>query len=249
MATEIINLELTELSLVGKGANQFAKAPIFKADDGDVEKMTDDQAKELDKMSSAMKKKMNEYMKGGMSYDDAKKRCKQEMTEKMEEENQRLRKALLDNGFVIKADAIEKKVEEESVEYDGETITKSDDRYELVMKLKAKEEAERDAQIEKQVQETLPNWDADVAKSILKMDIDEKVLAALKAADAAFEAVMTEKGQSDVDGDLTDPMAALEKRQEELMEQKGISKQAAFAEISKTAEGRAMINKAYYEKD
>jgi len=57
MPTELINLELDELSLVPKGANPMAKAPIFKALNGDD--MTD----ELEKMAPEMDAKIKEYMK------------------------------------------------------------------------------------------------------------------------------------------------------------------------------------------
>jgi hypothetical protein len=46
MPTELINLELDELSLVPRGANPMAKAPIFKTLNG--EDMTD-KTKDVDK--------------------------------------------------------------------------------------------------------------------------------------------------------------------------------------------------------
>ena len=251
MAEEIINLELDELSLVGKGANQYAKAPIFKSDisNGDVTKMTEDQKAELDKMSDAMKKKMKEYMEQkGMSYDKAKAMCNEEMRKSYEEENERLRKALIDNGFVIKSDTIEKKAAEEFIEFEGEQVAKSDIPAPVLKALEEAEAKEREAKLEKRANEELPHWDQEVAKGILKFDLDDKILEALKAADAAFEAVMTEKGESDVDGDMSDPAKALEKRQKELMEEKGLTKEAAMAELAKSKEGRDLINKAYYEK-
>jgi len=48
---------------------------------------------------------------------------------------------------------------------------------------------------------------------------------------------------------MSDPAKALEKRQKKLMEEKGLTKEAAMAELAKSKEGRELINKAYYEKD
>jgi len=233
-------LELEELSLVDRPANAEAMVSLFKRDSG---------KEDIDKMSypKEVKDKMKPYMDKGMSEDEAYKKVMNDM-KKCEEENEFLRKALTDNGFVIRADSVEKKAEEDFIEYNGEKITKSDDRYELVMKVKEAEAKELDTKIEKRVDSELPNWDKEVAKKLLKFDLDEKVLEALKAADAAFEAVMTEKGQADVDGDMKDPQKTFEKRQKELMEQKGLTKEAAFEELAKSKEGRELINKAFYEK-
>ena len=234
-------LELEELSLVDRPANAEAMVSLFKRDSGE---------EDIDKMNypKEMMDKMKPYMDKGMSEDEAYKKVMDDM-KKFEEENERLRKALIDNGFVIKQDTIEKKAEEEFIDFQGEQVAKSDIPAPVLKALEEAEAKEREAQLEKRATEELPHWDQEVAKGILKFDLDDKILEALKAADAAFEAVMTEKGQSDVDGDMSDPAKALEKRQKELMEEKGLTKEAAMAELAKSKEGRELINKAYYEKD
>ena len=234
-------LELEELSLVDRPANAEAMVSLFKRDSGE---------EDIDKMNypKEMMDKMKPYMDKGMSEEEAYKKVMDDM-KKFEEENERLRKALIDNGFVIKQDAIEKKAEEEFIDFQGEQVAKSDIPAPVLKALEEAEAKEREAQLEKRATEELPHWDQEIAKGILKFDLDDKILEALKAADAAFEAVMTEKGQSDVDGDMSDPAKALEKRQKELMEEKGLTKEAAMAELAKSKEGRELINKAYYEKD
>ena len=46
--------------------------------------------------------------------------------DELTQENERLRKGLIEEGYVIKAEAIEKKAPEEFVEYEGEQINKAD---------------------------------------------------------------------------------------------------------------------------
>jgi len=79
MPTELINLELDELSLVPKGANQMAKAPIFKALNGDT--MTEN----VTKMSDDMKAKLKPFMDKGMSEDEAMKAYEAGMKKSLEE--------------------------------------------------------------------------------------------------------------------------------------------------------------------
>ena len=106
MPTELINLELDELSLVPKGANPMAKAPIFKAHTSIGEDMTDN-VEEVDKGAEEIATLTAEVVK-------------------MKLENEMLRKGLLDEGYSIEADAITKAAPAEYVEYDGESINKAD---------------------------------------------------------------------------------------------------------------------------
>ena len=181
MVNILKELELEELSIVDRPANPLAKAPLFKRDtqsEGDYQ------------MSDKMKERMKYYMEEkGMSEEDARKACMEEMEKSMEEANA-MRKFLLDEGYRITKNGIEKRKEDDYVEYKGEKIHKSDDRFDLVQELKKAEEERKDIDLTKRASEELPHFDQEVAKSFLKFDLDDKMIAALQAADKAFEAAM-----------------------------------------------------------
>lgn len=245
MPTERTNLILSELSLVPKGANPMAKAPLFKAD---TTSNGGNMTQEVNKMSEEMDKKIKAYMEDkGCTRKEAEDALMKSFdeVETLKAQNEFLRKGLLDNGYVIKADAIEKKAEEEFIEIEGEQINKADVPAPILKKLEEAELQKRDAELEKRASEKLPHFDKDVAKEILKFDFDEKVLEALMAADAAFEAVMMEKGDTQTDGDMSDFATQLEKKVEEVQSEKGISYHAAYQEVAKTKEGKALIAKTY----
>lgn len=238
-------LELGELSLVDNPANPLAKAPLYKRDS------QGDNMEDTIKMSDKMKERMKYYMEEkGMSEEDARKACMSEMEKAwdLKAENERLRKGLIDNGFVIKADAIEKKAEEETIEVEGEMVAKSAIPTPVLKALEAAEFAKRDAEITKKAQETLPNFDIDVAKSLMGLDLDEKVLQALIAADAAFDAAMTEKGDTSTE-DMTNPSDKMNELAKAYQKDKGVTFAKAYAEITKTDEGKALLKEIYKKED
>lgn len=246
MSNILKELKLTELSLVDNPANPLAMAPIFKSD-SKGEKMED-----VIKMSDDMKGKLKPYMDKGMSMEDAMKAYENDMKKSMDDlkaENERLRKALIENEFVIKADTIEKKAPKEFIEIDGEQILKSDVPAPILKRLEEAEVAKVDLELTKKAEETLPNFDIEVAKGLMKFDLDEAILQALIAADAAFALAVTEKGMSDTDGDMTDPVNLLEKRVAEIAKAESITKEQAFAKFSSTKEGQELVTKAYYKKE
>lgn len=163
-------------------------------------------------------------------------------------ENQLLRKSLIENGYVIYADKVEKKSEVEMMEVEGEMVAKSDIPAPVLKALEAAALEKADVALTKRAEETLPHFDLGVAKELLKFDLGDDVMAALKAADKLFEASMTEFGKSDVDGEFTsanDKMDALTKA---YMEEHGMKKSQyaiAYAAVAKTDEGKALISKSY----
>lgn len=217
MANLLTQLELEELSLVDVPANPGAMVSLFKRDSGKEDNMSDTKVETVAKADH----------------------------DKVVAENERLRKALIENEFVITAEAIEKKVAVETIEVEGEMINKADIPAPVLKALEAASAEKEMTALEKRADEMLPHFDKEVAVSLLKNDLDEKIIEALKAADAAFEAVMTEKGDADAQGDLQDPKANLDASVQELAKSKGISKEKAFAEIAKTKDGAALIAKAY----
>jgi hypothetical protein len=219
---------------------------------------------EVEKMSDDLKAKLKPYMDKGMNEEEAMKAYEMDMKKSDEEpvdlsldvleaevetlkaQNEDLRKALIENGFVIKADAIEKKEEVETIEVNGEMVVKSDIPAPV---LKALEEAaveKRQVELRKAAEVELPHFDVEVAMQLLDViKGEEKVLEALKGADAAFAAAMDEVGEKVVDADMLDPQSKLDKMVEAHVAEHGVNKYAAFDAISKTAEGKALIAKTY----
>jgi hypothetical protein len=271
MATLLENLELDEVSLVDRPANQEAKIALFKRDTSG-EEMTEDTVK----MSDDMKEKLKPYLDKGMSEDEAMKAYNMDMMKKSEEateeaapevikvdeeaavevdevatlkaENERLRKSLIENGFVIKAEAIEKKATEEMIEVEGEMVAKSDIPTPVLKALEALAIEKADMALTKRAEATLPHFDTKVAKELLKFDLGEEAMAALKAADKLFEGTMAEFGKSDADGEFAsanDKIDALVKNHMEEHKLKKSQYAIAYAAVAKTDEGKALIAKSY----
>lgn len=268
-------LELEELSLVDRPANAQAMVSLFKRDTSgdDMSEETN-----VEKMSDDMKAKLKPYMDKGMSEEEATKAYNMDMKKSDEEvetqeevavdkaedeveevavvdevatlkaENERLRKSLIENGFVIKAEAIEKKAEVEMLEVEGEMVAKSDIPAPVLKALEALAVEKADVELTKRAGEALPHFDIKVAKALLKSDLGEEVMAALKAADKLFEGTMVEFGKSDADGEFAsanDKINALVKSYMEEHEMKKSQYAIAYAAVAKTDEGKALIAKSY----
>ena len=268
------NLHLEELSLVDRPANAQAMVSLFKRDNSE---------EETTKMTEEMEAKLKAYMDDkGCGREEAMKALDME-TEKAEEapeevaekaepefdvealkadfdrltaENETLRKGLIEAGYVIKADAIEKKAEVEMMEVEGEMVVKSDIPAPVLKALEAADVAKREHEIEKadieltkRAGETLPHFATDVAKSLVaKFYEDEAIMEALKAADAAFEASMQEFGKSDVDGEFATSADKLDALVKSYMDDNQLKKSdyhKAYAAVAKTDEGKTLINKSY----
>lgn len=255
-------LELDELSLVDRPANAQAKVALFKRDTEESE-MTN----EVEKMSDDLKAKLKPYMDKGMNEEEAMKAYEMDMkksddvadvdeqdilqaaVDTLKLENERLRKSLIENGFVIKSESVEKKEEVEMIEVEGVSVAKSDIPAPVLKALEAAQVEKRQAELRKSAEAELPHFDVEVAMSLLDVvKGDEKVLEALKGADAAFAAAMDEVGEKAVEADMLDPQAKLDKMVEEHAAAHGVNKYAAFDAVAKTAEGKALIAKTY-EKD
>ena len=212
-------LELEELSLVDRPANAKAMVSLFKRDNSNGDNMDYEVEKEMD---PKLKEKLKPYMDKGMSeeeakkaYDmDQKKRHKDEMKksddeelgleleiEHLKSENEMLKSALIKNDFVIKADTVEKKVEPVYVEYAGEKINKADIPAPILKALEEAEAEKADAALTKKAEEALPNFDVEVAKSLVAaFEENTSVMEALKGADAVYKGSMEEIGKSDAFG-------------------------------------------------
>ena len=262
-------LQLTELSLVDRPANAQAMVSLFKRDTSE---------EEITKMTDEMEAKVKAYMdKEGVGREEAMKAMDMYKADELElykfdddpevnpledevaalkADNEMLRKGLIDNGYVISAEAIEKKAEVEMMDIEGEMVVKSDipapvlKALEVAASEKATHALEKaDIELTKRAGESLPHFDVDVAKSLVgKFYEDEKIMEALKAADAAFEASMQEFGKSDVDGDFTSPTDKLDALVKSYMDDNQLKKSEfakAYAAVAKTDEGKSLINKSY----
>ena len=266
------NLHLEELSLVDRPANAQAMVSLFKRDTSEEEitKMTDEMEA---KVKAYMEEKAcgkEEAMKAlGYDMEKAGEAEAAEMEKSAEEataeeidldtlkadvdtlkaENERLRKGLIENGYVIKTDAIEKKAEVEMMEVSGEMVAKSDIPAPV---LKALEEAaveKADIELTKRAGEALPHFDISVAKALVaKFSDEEIIMEALRAADAAFDAAMQEFGKSDVDGEFATAADKLDALVKSYMDDNQLKKSdyaKAYAAVAKTDEGKTLVNKSY----
>ena len=264
MANLLKQLELEELSLVDRPANAKAMVSLFKRDNSEEEQMTDN----VEKMSDDLKAKLKPYMDKGMTEEEAMKAYDEDMkksdevaaeidemdllkaeNDSLKIQNEDLRKALIENGFVIKSDSIEKKVEPEYIEYEGEQINKADVPAVILKALEEAELAKADAELTKRATEALPHFAEDVAKSLVgEFGEVEAVMEALKAADATFAESMEEVGKSDADGEFATAADKMESLVKSYMDENKMKKgeyAKAYAAVAKTDEGKALINKSY----
>ena len=256
MTNILLDLELDELSLVDRPANQAATICLIKRDN-----------------TMNLEERKAYYMDKGMSEDEALKKAKEDMKKaeepevsKSEEEVDqgdlflaevdalkaevsRLSKALEDNGFAVTEETVTKAVEPEYIEVEGEQIAKSDIPAPV---LKALEEAaieKRMVELRKQAEEILPNFDNEIAASLLAhVAKDDAIVEALKSADAALGASMSEIGEASVEADMLSSSDKLDALVKSYMDEKNLAKKdhaIAYAAVAKTDEGKALINKLY----
>jgi hypothetical protein len=266
MANLLMGLELDELSLVDRPANAQAMVSLFKRDNSNGETM-ENEVETTEKMSDDMMAKLKPYMDKGMSEEDAMKAYNFDMkkaddveaveeinplaeeVERLKSENEQLRKGLIEEGYIISADAIEKKAPEEFVEYDGESINKADIPAPILKALEAAELAKADVELTEKANAVLPNFDVATAKELVKsFETNEEVMGVLKAADKAFGTSMEEVGKADVDGEFTsasDKLDALVKSYMDDNEMKKSDYAKAYTAVARTETGKALITKSY----
>ena len=276
------NLHLEELSLVDRPANAQAMVSLFKRDNSkeEITKMSEEMEA---KVKAYMEDKgcgRGEAMKALDMYMEKADEAAEEVAEKaapeveaveapeidvealkadverLSEENQHLRKGLIEAGYVIRADSIEKKAEEEMMDIEGEMVAKSTIPTPVLKALEAAAVAKREHELEKadieltkSAGEVLPHFEAGAAKTLLKsFSEDDAIMVMLKAADAAFAASMQEFGKSDVDGEFATSADKLDALVKSYMDDNQLKKSdfaKAYAAVAKTDEGRTLINKSY----
>lgn len=270
------NLHLEELSLVDRPANAQAMVSLFKRDNSEEEitKMTDEmeakvkaymEEKSCGKPEAVkalgydMEKAAEEVTEevAAEEVDKAEEATAEEIeldtlkadVEALKADNERLRKGLIENGYTISAEAIEKKAEVEMMDIEGEMVAKSDIPAPVLKALEAAAVEKADIELTKRAGEALPHFDIAVAKSLVaKFAEEEIIMEALKAADAAFDAAMQEFGKSDVDGEFATSADKLDALVKSYMDDNQLKKSdyaKAYAAVAKTDEGKTLINKSY----
>ena len=276
MTNILLDLELDELSLVDRPANQAATICLIKRDESmeDMEKGYD----------SYLDERKMYYMDKGMGEDEAMKKAKDELDKMSAKEKEemmarlgkadeadvteadqgdlflaevdalkaevsRLSKALEENGFVVTEEAVAKAEEPEYVEFDGEKVVKSDIPAPVLKALEEAEIAKQHIELKKQAEEILPNFDNEIAASLLAhVAKDDAIVEALKAADAAMGASMSEIGEASVEADMASSSDKLDALVKSYMDENNLAKKdhaKAYAAVAKTDEGKALINKLY----
>ena len=276
MTNILLDLELDELSLVDRPANQAATICLIKRDE-----IMEDMEKGYD---SYLDERKMYYMDKGMGEDEAMKKAKEELDKMSAKEKEelmarlgkadeaeeaeveqealflaevdalkaevsRLSKALEENGYVVSDEEVTKAEEPEYLEVEGEKVAKSDIPAPV---LKALEEAaieKRMVELRKQAEEILPNFDNEIAASILAhVAKDDAIVEALKSADAALGASMSEIGEASVEADMASSSDKLDALVKSYMDENNLAKKdhaKAYAAVAKTDEGKALISKLY----
>lgn len=272
MPTELVNLELEEVSLVDMGDDPLAKVALYKrSPEGEhMDNETNEEIQKVDEtnVTDATEKGYKEDMKPADKMDD----MEDDEEEMMEEEGKKptrkswkaealafedVNKMLLEEIETYKAKVAELEVAvvtkaapaEEMMEVEGEMIAKSAIPAPILKKLEEMQKAVEVEALRKRAEEVLPNFKgtADERGKLLKsVGTDEGLLALLKAADAAFAGVYQEVGKTDAENDLKTAAEKLKDLTKAYQTEKGEkSFEKAYAAIVKTAQGRALVLETY----
>lgn len=221
MANELRGLVLTELSLVDRGANPLAHAPIFKRDNPQEENMTEEvQTEEVEVEATEAKRPAYKAL-----YEDEQAKVA-ELEAKIEE---------LEKAAVAKAAE-----PEEFIEVEGEQIAKSAIPAPILKALEVAAFEKRQIELEKMAKETLPHFATDVAKNLLDQITDEDLIKALQAADAAMAAMMDEIGKTDEVADFGTPKEKFDAMVKGYMAEHGTDVHKARTAVAQTETGKAL---------
>lgn len=179
-----------------------------------------------------------------------------------EDKNKKMMSAMDEAGMdVEEADGkmkVSKRAEPEFIDVDGEKILKSAVPAPLLARLEKQSKELEDirkaaelTELKKRATETMPNMaGTDDEKAALMKSVEsisdesvrDAVIKSLKAADAAVAKSFKELGSQTVDE--SDPAVRLEKMAKEKAAADGITYHAAYAEITKSGEGKKLAAEA-----
>lgn len=275
MPRKLKNIKLTEISGVDIPADPNAKITLFKRGepmkDEDMSDAMKAKMKEyMDKgysQEDAMKMCMGEKTeKGGHDMDPQELADKLEAlegqvddltkrAEAAEAEKAALEKAADEAGFDIEEGKLAKRADPEYVEIEGEKFEKSAIPATILKALETKEvelakaKAEQEeVTLAKRGAAELPNLrGSDLAKGkLLSMIDDDEIISALKAADAAMKKQMEEIGANPLN-DEASATFRLNKMANDYAGEHKVPFETAFAEVTKSGEGRNLMTEARSE--
>lgn len=228
---ELTDLDLFEVSLVDAGDDPLAKVTLLKR------KGNSDMS---DETKEAMEKQLAD---ANQEIETLKAKVAELETVNTEVETLKLKIDELEQAEIEKA-----KPKEELIDFDGEMIAKSAIPAPVLKQLEELQKAKEAEELRKHADEKLPNFkgSADQRGKLLKsIGDDAELLELLMAADALFATLFVEKGKTDAQEDLKDADAKLNDLVKAYQDEKKITYHQAYLEVSKTAEGLALINKTY----
>lgn len=263
MPTELVNLELDELSLVDMGDDPLAKV-VYTKRSPEGEHMENETTEDLNKGYK------EEEMKSSGKMDDMDEEEEMMDEDMMDGEKKPTRKSwkseaqllesanqvLIEEIETYKAKvaeletaAIEKaKPQEDMIEVEGEMVAKAAIPTPVLKKLEEMQKAIEVEALRKRAEEVLPNFKgtADERGKLLKsIGEDETLLAILRAADAAFAGIFQEVGKTDAENDLKTPAVKLNEMVKMRQEEKKEDFYKAYAAVIKTAEGKSLLLETY----
>lgn len=264
MPTELVNLELEEVSLVDLGDDPLAKVAIFKSSpEGehmendtteDLEKGYKEEMKSDDMDADDMEDEMvdEEGNKKPMAQGSQTRKSWKAEAQSLEEVNKMLLEeieTLKSEVGKLEAESLEKaKPAEETIEVGGEFVAKSAIPAPVLKQLEELQQAREGEELRKRAEKVLPNFKgtADERGKLLKsIGEDEVLLAILRAADAAFAGIFQEVGKTDAENDLKTAADKLNDMVKFRQEEKKEDFYKAYAAVIKTAEGKSLLLETY----
>lgn len=238
MPIELTNLELMEVSLVDAGDDPLAKIAIYKRSPKEGENMQEE-TKPDDLENEEVTSETNEKPTRKSYKTEA-----EELKKSLEEAEAKILE-LTEKLSAKEAEELEKaKPQEETIEVDGEMVAKSAIPAPVLKKLEELEKAKAAEELRKRADEVLPNFKGtpDQRGKLLKsVGEDEDLLEILRAADALFASLFDEVGKTDAKNDLKTPTEKFEDLVKAKQAETKDSYHKAYATVSKTAEGRALL--------
>ncbi len=245
---ELLDLELDEVSLVDSPANKSATVALFKKDSTMRKKKTEETMEDVDKsvcIEIEIKSPEEEMAEMNMEpqQEDAAPVEKSELEVELDvlkAEVERLTKALEAKEEVEKAD--------EMIDFGGEMVAKSMIPAPVLKKLEEVQKAQEAADLRKRAEEVLPNFKGTLdqrGKLLKAIGDDADLMGLLKSADAAFAGLFQEVGKTDADGDFQEPQDKLNALVKARQEEKKEDFYKAYAAVTKTAEGKALLLQTY----
>lgn len=166
--------------------------------------------------------------------------------EKLQGDNETLRKQVLDAGYKITADGLVANAAPEMISVGGEQIDASTLPKAVVDALKEKADAELTASATAKY----PNLRPEVAKKLYStFEGDAEMSEAIAGFDAKMGTLLEEKGNTDPG---VEQMTAKEKFDEAVAKEQaasGSNYHAAYAKVAGTAEGKQLISEIYKDKE